>query len=325
MNVGANGFAVKTESLSSLLVGGIAFRAPDYSPGDKPAAAEYAYELFDDQQTALAPPNGKPQYLALRFDQALRGLKVDAPVEFLGVEIGRVVSINLDFDAKKRSFPLNVGIVIYPQRLGQAHLKMLAALNHDPNDEAGGVRVIGTFIENGLRAQARTGNLLTGQLYIALDFYPKAEKVAFDATARPVMIPTVPGSLEQLQEKLEAMVDKINKLPVERIAGNLDGNLVEMRKTLSQFNSKTLPGVQSTLSNVSKTLESADTTLKSANSTLAEDSPQREQLGQTLDELGRTSRSLRDLADYLGRHPESLIRGRPDNAAPMDLQGPPSK
>ncbi|MNQ90398.1 Paraquat-inducible protein B [compost metagenome] len=323
MNVGANGFAVKTESLSSILVGGIAFRAPEYSPNDKPAPEEYAYELFDDQQTALAPPNGKPQYLALRFDQALRGLKVDAPVEFLGMEIGRVVSINLDFDAKKRSFPLNVGIVIYPQRLGQAHTKMLAALNHDPNDEAGGVRLIGTFIENGLRAQARTGNLLTGQLYIALDFYPKAEKVAFDATARPVMIPTVPGSLEQLQEKLEAMVDKINKLPVERIAGNLDGNLVEMRKTLSQFNGKTLPGVQNTLSNVSKTLESANTTLQSANSTLAEDSPQREKLGQTLDELGRTSRSLRDLSDYLGRHPESLIRGRPNNAAPMDLQAPP--
>ncbi|WP_131107098.1 MlaD family protein [Pseudomonas sp. Sample_10] len=325
VNVGANGFAVKTESLSSILVGGIAFRAPEYSPNDKPAPEQYAYELFDDQQTALAPPSGKPQYLALRFDQALRGLKVDAPVEFLGIEFGRVVSVNLDFDAKKRTFPLNVGIVIYPQRLGQAHIKMLTALKHDPNDEAAGVRLMGTFIENGLRAQARTGNLLTGQLYIALDFYPKAEKVAFDPTARPVTIPTVPGSLEQLQEKLEAMVDKINKLPVESIAGNLDGNLVELRKTLGQFNSKTLPGVQTTLSAVSKTLQSAETTLKSANSTLADDSPQREQLGQTLEELGRTSRSLRDLTDYLGRHPESLIRGRPNNAAPIDLQGPPSK
>ncbi|MDZ5431850.1 MlaD family protein [Pseudomonas fluorescens] len=325
VNVGANGFSVKTESLSSILVGGIAFRAPEYSPDDKPAPEEYAYELFDDQQTALAPPNGKPQYLALRFDQALRGLKVDAPVEFLGVEIGKVVSVNLDFDAKKRSFPVNVGIVIYPQRLGQAHIKMLKALNHDPNDEAGGVRIIGAFIENGLRAQARTGNLLTGQLYIALDFYPKAEKVAFDPTVRPVSIPTVPGSLEQLQEKIEAMVTKINQLPIERIADNLDGNLVELRKSLGQFNAKTLPSVQTTLIGVSKTLQSADTTLKSANSTLADDSPQREKLGQTLDELGRTSRSLRDLADYLGRHPESLIRGRPDNAAPIDLQGPPSK
>jgi paraquat-inducible protein B len=166
---------------------------------------------------------------------------------------------------------------------------------------------------------------LTGQLYIALDFYPKAEKVVFDPTARPVSIPTIPGSLEQLQEKLEAMVTKINQLPIERIAGNLDSNLIELRKGLSQFNAKTLPSVQSTLGDVSKTLQSASTTLQSANSTLADDSPQREKLGQTLDELGRTSRALRDLADYLGRHPESLIRGRPNNAAPIDMQGPPSK
>lgn len=316
VNVGANGFAVKTESLSSILVGGIAFRAPEYSPNDKSATEEKAFELFEDQQTALAPPNGKAQYLSLRFDQALRGLKVGAPVEFLGIEFGRVVSVNLDFDAKKRSFPVNVGIVIYPQRLGQAHAKMLEALKHDPNDEAAGVRLMGSFIENGLRAQARSGNLLTGQLYVALDFYPKAEKVVFDPTARPVSIPTIPGSLEQLQEKLESMVNKINDLPIGRIAGNLDSNLVELRKGLAQFNAKTLPGVQTTLADVSKTLQSAS-------STLAEDSPQREQLTQTLDELGRMSRSLRELSDYLGRHPESLIRGRPNNAAPADLQGPP--
>ncbi|AKS06308.1 intermembrane transport protein PqiB [Pseudomonas trivialis] len=318
LSVGANGFALKTESLSSMLVGGIAFLAPPYSPNDKPAGEERTFELFDDQLAALAPPNGQGQYMSLRFDQALRGLKVGAPVEFLGVEFGKVVSINLDFDAKKRSFPLNVGIVIYPQLLGQAHTKLLETLNHDPNDEAGGVRLIGTFIENGLRAQARSGNLLTGQLYIALDFYPKAEKVAFDPKARPVSIPTIPGNLEQLQEKLENIVNKINQLPIERIAGNLDSNLVELRKGLTQFNAKTLPGVQNTLADVSKTLQSAS-------STLAEDSPQREQLTQTLDELGRMSRSLRELSDYLGRHPESLIRGRPDNAAPLDLQGPPRK
>ncbi|MGX0890369.1 paraquat-inducible protein B [Pseudomonas sp. ADAK2 TE3594] len=316
VSVGANGFAVSTESLSSLLVGGIAFRAPEYSPNDQPASEDKAFDLFEDQQTALAPPYGKAQYLGLRFDQALRGLKVGAPVEFLGMEFGKVVSVTLDFDAKKRSFPVNVGIVIYPQRLGQAHSKMLEALKHDPNDEAAGVRLMGSFIENGLRAQARSGNLLTGQLYIALDFYPKAEKVVFDPTARPVIIPTIPGSLEQLQEKLEGMVNKINQLPIERIAGNLDSNLVELRKSLVQFNARTLPGVQTTLADVSKTLQSAS-------STLADDSPQREQLTQTLDELGRMSRSLRELSDYLGRHPESLIRGRPDNAAPIDLQAPP--
>ena len=156
------------------------------------------------------------------------------------------------------------------------------------------------------------------RLYIALDFFPKADKVTFDPNLRPVNIPTIPGNLEQLQEKLEGIVNKVNQLPMERIAGNLDGSLVELRKSLAQFNAKTLPGVQSTLGDVSKTLQSA-------NSTLAEDSPQREQLTQTLDELARMSRSLRELSDYLGRHPESLIRGRPDSAAPTDLQGPPRK
>ena len=316
VNVGANGFAVKTESLSSILVGGIAFRAPEYSPNDKPAPEEYAYELFDDQQTALAPPNGKAQYFTLRFDQALRGLKVDAPVEFLGVEIGRVVSVNLDFDEVKRSFPINVGIVVYPQRLGQAHVKMLKVLKHNPDDIAASAKLFSTFVDNGLRAQARSGNLLTGQLYIALEFFPKAPKAEFDLNARPIAIPTIPGSLELLQEQLQAMVEKINKLPVERIASNLDSNLVELRKSLAQFNSKTLPRVQDTLAHVSQTLQSA-------NSTLAEDSPQREKLTETLDELARMSRSLRELSDYLGRNPESLIRGRPANAAPLDLQGPP--
>jgi paraquat-inducible protein B len=313
IDVGANGFAFKTESLSALLVGGITFRAPDYSPNDQPAAEDRNFELFDNQQTALAPPNGKAQFLSLRFDQALRGLKVDAPVEFQGLEIGKVVAINLDFDEKTRTFPINVGIVIYPQRLGQARMKMLNALNHNPDDEQAVNRLMGSFVENGLRAQARNGNLLTGQLYIALEFFPKAAKVAYDPNARPLRIPTVPASLEQLQEQLQAMVDKINKLPIERIANNLDDNLTELRKSLKQVNSKTLPDVQSTLQDMSKTLHSAS-------STLAEDSPQREQLRETLDELGRASRSLRELSDYLTQHPESLLRGRPKGLPVLNLQ-----
>ena len=98
-------------------------------------------------------------------------------------------------------------------------------------------------------------------------------------------------------------------MPVDRIAQNLDGNLVELRKVLAQVNSKTLPGVQTTLGDASEALQSVG-------STLADDSPQREQLTQTMDELARMSRSLRELSDYLGRHPESLIRGRPDSAVP---------
>jgi paraquat-inducible protein B len=314
VGVSANGFNVKTESLSAVLIGGVAFGAPEYGLASPVAAEGDRFDLFSDQQTALAPPPGKAQYLSLRFNQALRGLKVDAPVEFQGVEIGKVVSVNLDFDLKTSTFPIIVGIVIYPESLGEAHTKMLKLLNHDPNDLEGSIHIIGNFVEHGLRAQARSGNLLTGQLYISLDFYPKAEKVAFDPNARPVMLPTVPGSLELLQEQIQAVVEKISRLPLDRIANNLDGSLNELRNGLKQFNGQTLPGIRVTLDDVRKTL-------KSANSTLAEDSPQREQLGEAIDELGRMSRSLRDLSDYLGRHPESLIRGRP-KASQYEIQKP---
>lgn len=59
LSVGANGFALKTESLSSMLAGGIAFQAPPYSPNDKPASEDHTYELFDDQQSASPRPTVK--------------------------------------------------------------------------------------------------------------------------------------------------------------------------------------------------------------------------------------------------------------------------
>ncbi|MNO99212.1 Paraquat-inducible protein B [compost metagenome] len=243
----------------------------------------------------------------------MRGLAVGAPVEFMGVDFGKVTAVRLDYDPKKQIFPVLVDAVIYPQRLGPVHRKMLAARKDAADDEAGISMLIGSFVEHGLRAQARSGNLLTGQLYISLDFHPDAPKVVFDSSARPIPIPTVPSSLEHLQEQLQRVVERIGKLPMERIANNLDGNLRELQSSLKQFNTQTLPSVNRTLGEVRNTLVTA-------NSALAEDSPQREKLSDTLDELERMSRSLRDLSDYLGRHPESLIRGRPKAADADNLQ-----
>ncbi|WP_336334498.1 intermembrane transport protein PqiB [Pseudomonas putida] len=313
VQVGANGLKVETQSLSSVLMGGLAFAAPDSVTGGEPAADQQRFALFADRDAALAPPTGKAQYLRLRFDQSMRGLSTGAPVEFKGVEFGKVTSVTLDYDMQKQAFPVVVDAVIYPQRLGPVHQKMLKAFNHTPQDDAGARRLIGTFVEHGLRAQARSGNLVTGQMYISLDFYPDAPKVAFDDNAQPIIIPTVPGSLEKLQEQLQHVVERLGKLPLESIAGNLDGTLRELRATLKRVDGQTLPGVSATLDQLQKTLHSA-------NSAIADDSPQREKLGDTLQELERMSRSLRDLADYLGRHPESLIRGRPKAAGAEKLQ-----
>ncbi len=176
-------------------MGGLAFGSPDFAAQAEPAADQSRFQLFADRDMALSPPHGQAQYLQLRFDQAMRGLSVGAPVEFKGVEFGRVTSIQLDYDATRQTFPVVVDAVIYPQRLGPVHRKMLAVFKHTEGDFEGARKLIGTFVEHGLRAQARSGNLITGQMFISLDFYPDAPKVTFDMAANPIMIPTLPGSL----------------------------------------------------------------------------------------------------------------------------------
>jgi paraquat-inducible protein B len=313
VSLGAAGLKVSTQSLTSILAGGIAFREPKYSPDAKPADSNAEFKLFEDQATALAPPDGDPKYIRMRFNQSLRGLVVNAPVDFLGVNIGRVVSVDLDYDPASGTFPGIVGAVIYPQRLGAANDKLREQAGGGDEEEQTS-RILGRFVERGLRAQIRTGNLLTGQLYVAMDFDPKAPKIAYNAKARPMEIPTVAGSFDKLQEQLQAFVDKLGKIPIDELANNLNGNLIELQKTLKNVNGQVLP-------QMTGTLQQAQKTIGAANATLSEDSPARLQLGQALDEVQRTARSVRVLTDFLSRHPESLIRGRSGDAAPGSYKG----
>ena len=306
VSIGANGLKLNTQSLATVLAGGVAFQDPQ-GPHDTTRAPEQAeFQLFGDQATAMAPPAGPPQYLRMRFEQSVRGLAVDAPVEFLGVAIGRVVSIRLDYDQQKQRFPVLVGAVVYPHRLGSAYDK-LEALAKANGGQADLAHLMGRLIEHGLRGQARAGNLLTGQLYVALDFVPHAPKVAFDPAARPLTIPTVPGSFDKLQEQLADIVDQLGKVPFDSIGRNLDQTLSSLNATLKQVNGQTLPEFQTTLQGVQQTMGTADAALSG-------DSPLQQNLGGTLQELQRMARSLRVLSDYLSGHPEALLRGRKADA-----------
>lgn len=148
----------------------------------------------------------------------MRGLAVNAPVEFLGVNIGKVVSTDLDFNPSTNSFAVMVGAVIYPQRLGQAYDQILTAYGTgEDEDGKKSAQLISTFVKEGLRAQVRTANLLTGQLYIALDFVPNAQPVHFNLAARPMEMPTVPGSLDKLQDQVQRIVEKSVKFRSSRL------------------------------------------------------------------------------------------------------------
>lgn len=301
ISLGADGLKLDTQSLATVLAGGIAFGNTDESGA--PVPAQTAFELAKDQRTAMAPPDGESQYLLLRFEDSLRGLTIGAPVEFAGLNIGRVVSLDLDYDAPARRFPTVVGVVIYPGRLGG----VLARLpKYSGNTEQQAAAFLANLVQHGLRAQARSGNLLTGQLYVSLEFVSHAPNVTMDPAARPISIPTVPGSFDHMQEQIANIVSKVEKMPLDAIGQHLDASLVDLDKSLKQVNGEVLPAT-------TQTLQQAGLTFQTVQGALSDNAPLQQNLQQTLLEVQRTAQSVRTLTDMLGRHPDALLKGLPSD------------
>ena len=301
VKLGADGLDVQTESLAAVLAGGVAF---DDGPTEVVAAAPGIpgdFTLYKNETEAMAPPDGDPHYVRMRFAQALRGLDVGAPVEFVGVNIGSVVAVDLGYERQNRSFPVIVTAKLYPRRMGQAY-EILVAQGKTETEETLAA-FVGTLVNRGLRAQPRSASLLTGKLYIALDFLPASPRVAFDASNRPVELPTVNGSFQELEANIGRLVKKVNDLPLEQIAADLHTDLTDLHETLSEFHGRVLPSAVDTLSALHTTLDSVDRTLDV-------ESPLQRGLTETLSESRTTLQAVRELADYLDRHPDALLRGR---------------
>ncbi|MEC5343470.1 MlaD family protein [Brenneria populi] len=312
LSVGANGFRLRTQTVAAIMAGGIAFATPesDKQSDALPAPFPKEYVLAKDLESAMAPSDGPPIKFTLRFERSLHGLSVGAPVEFSSIKIGRVTAVDLDYNATGYRFPSVVGIEVYPSRLGNV-------LNKLPKPAEGLEQATALFtrdlVAHGLRAQVSSSNLLTGQLYISLDFVPNAVKVPFDMQARPLVLPTVSGGFDRLQEQMASIIGKIDKMPLESIGQNLNATLAGLDKTLVQLNGRTLP-------EANLLIRQMRLTTRSAQDLLAEDSPLSIGFTQTLQEASRTLSALRNLADWLERHPESLLRGRPEDSSLIDAE-----
>jgi paraquat-inducible protein B len=306
VQLGANGVKLRTQSLATIVLGGIAFQAPDDAMG--PAAQENTvFALADDEIAAMKQPDGPSQTLLLYFNQSLRGLSPGAVVDFRGVEVGEVKSIGVEFDSQAREFRMPVLVQVYPDRLRrntgdgprESRFTQLERLKF--------------LIDKGLRAQLRTGSLLTGQNYVALDFFPKAPPVKVDIGQNPIELPTVPNSLDEIQAQVGDIARKLNKVPFDEIGRDLRKTLATLDKTLgsaerlaTSLKNDVSPEMAAAMKDVRKTLSSAE-------KTLADDSPLQQDMRQTLQEVTRAANSLRILTDYLERHPESLLRGKPED------------
>lgn len=317
LTVGADGMKLAMQSLVSLAAGGIAFGGGDTPAGE--AAAESQFTLFADQNTAFRQPDTIVQKYVLFFNESVRGLAVGAPVDFRGVVAGEVSRIDIDFQRDTNNVAMAVEISLYPERLARKERNASTAM---PTQQE--VRqLMDGMVAKGFRAQLRTGNLLTGQRYVALDFFPKTKAATIRWNQQIPELPIQPGSIDTLQNQLQVLMDTLQKTLEHTdqfvtsvnngVVPELTATMRDVRTTLQHVDS-VLAGVNDgVVPELTATLRDARKTLQQADSVLASDSPTQQELRDTLRQVGRAAASVRDLAELLDRQPEVLITGKKEN------------
>lgn len=294
----SSGIKVDTQSLATIVVGGLAFQAPPGKAMGPQAPENATFNLADNESDAMREPDGAPVRVVMYFNQSLRGLSVGAAVDFRGIVLGQVTDIGIEYNPKEHNFAMPVTIDLYPMRLSR-RIHGESPAPHTPE----GRDLLTRLVQRGLRGQLRTGNLLTGQLYVALDIFPKAPPATANVDREPIELPTIPNSLEELQLQVADIAKKLDKIPFDQIGTNLNESLKSANQLFAQVNDQMLPQMRGTLDEAQKTFAAAQATLQ-------QDSPLQSDVHQAMTELTRTLQSLNALSDYLERHPESLLRGK---------------
>lgn len=310
VKVGADGVQVNTESLTAILAGGLAFLTPADSP-DEPAAAERSFRLFANREEAIRRQVDERQHYVLRFTESVRGLSVGAPVDFRGITIGEVIAIQPQLSPASAEISMQVEVSLQPGRLrtpgSKSHLPAGAT-----SEDAAFRAFVDQLVAKGLRAQLRNGNLVTGQLYVALDFFPGAGAARPDWAASPPRLPTQRGSLDELQTTLMRIVGKLDKLPIEEIGTDTRKLLASLQRSVDETEALLKRIDNLTDGEVRSTIVEARSAIADTRKLIASDAPLQQDLRASLQELGRAAQALRHLADTLDRHPEALLRGKPE-------------
>ncbi|PWC54823.1 MlaD family protein [Azospirillum sp. TSO22-1] len=308
LRMDAAGLKLETQSLASILLGGVAFESPASAVPAEVAAEGAHFTLAADHGEALKAPDGAPETVLLLFRQSIRGLSVGAPVDFRGVEIGRVRSLGVQYDPASGDFTAPVLVDVFPQRLGNVS-------DSFPDDAPRERRlaVLADLVRRGLRAQLRSGNLLTGQLYVALDVFPQAAAVAFDPGRTPVELPTVPGDLQEMQQQVQSILRKLDGLPIDTLGQDAHRTMMALETALRQVGGLAQRADRDTLPEIRHTLRDLRQTLEPLQLNLAGDSPLLQEVRQALRGVAEAVRSIKALADGLDRSPEALLRGRKES------------
>ena len=307
VSLDATGVKVDTQSIVSILIGGIAFETLVDSTQHPPAEENHEFLLADNRAEAMKRVDMIAWPVQFEFTQSIRGLSIGAPLDFRGIVVGEVKSVNIELNQAQNDFQFPVSAVIYPGRV----LAMLKAGSGEYRTDEEGRRIRwDKMVAKGLRGQLRTGNLITGQLYVALDMFPDAPEAYIDWTATPPKVPTVHGGFEEFQATLTSIARKIEKMPIGEISADVRRALQSLNRTLVSAEEAVNRLDRDVSPTAKATLQDARRTLTAAERMLAGDAPLQQDLRMTMRELTRTSQSLRQLTELLERQPESLIRGK---------------
>jgi paraquat-inducible protein B len=249
-------------------------------------------------------------------------LNKGAPVEFRGIKIGEVVDVKMEYVQNQSLFRIPVLMVIEPERIAI-----------EGKNDIDRERLIRNLIAKGLRAQLRTGLLLTGRLFINLTLMPDAPTPKLQFAGAYPIIPSAPGTTEEITAGITQFLKRLEKLPLEQIGGDLSASLRAIRQTLESqdfggalaalnrslqqlevftaaLNRDVTPEVKAVLDELQQTLSQTKHTLAAAEGLVGGSGALGYDLQQMVGELTKAGRAITTLADYLQRNPDALIFGK---------------
>jgi len=329
VKLAGTGVEVQMESLKALLLGGVAFETPVADINTAETSEDHVFPLFADRETANAASYTRKIPAISYFPGSLSGLSSGAAVTVHGLKVGEVTDVRLTYDAAKDTVLAPVRYEVEPERVVGAGKRVFKT-----DEEA-----VQALLKQGLRASLQSASLITGQQNVALDFVTDAPPAEVSMDGSDFVVPaTEGGGFSGLTASATELLNKVNTMPFDQIGKNLDGILKsvndvaqgpQMKKTLTELSgmiasaqnmvqslnsglspaAKQLPevaaGLQKTLANANKLVLSLDTGY-------GDNTKFNRDLERLLVQANDSLRSIRALADLLARHPEALIKGRPE-------------
>ena len=313
----ADGVRVNVESLEALLGGGVTFGVPEDLPMGQPVEANTRFTLYADEDAAREGTFNRYLEYVLLVDETVRGLSKGAPVEFRGVRMGTVAAVPWNFTApqpdSRARFAIPVLIRVEPQRLGIE--------NSDIDLEEWKARFQRMF-GLGLRASLKSGSLLTGALFVDLNFHRDlADEYVAERFSDRDVFPTVAGGFAQIQAQVTDLLEKLNALEVEPLLTGLDSNLQASESMLNEVRDVSAslnqllndPETQAVGGNLNATLEELRSTLQG----LSPSSPAYQELTTAIERLDRLMRDLQPLTRTLNDNPRALLFDNLDAQDPI--------